>query len=255
MRNPGGRHTVDSVDNALKLLLLFRDNATIRVSAAADHLHVARSTAHRLLTTFVNQGFAVQDTPSRVYRPGPQLMEVGQAALRNLDVRSRARPHLEQLAEETGETVSLLIPERGRVRFVESIESRNTVRVASRFGLDLPAHATSGGKAILARLSLESFAQLYPDEDLARVTEVTVGSRAELLTELDDIRTRGYATNSEESEPGLGAVGVAVCDPSGYPTAAVTVAGPLQRMAGEHLDDVVEAARRCAGRVETSLYG
>lgn len=255
MRNNGGRHTVDSVDNALRLLLLFRDHATIRVSAAADHLNVARSTAHRLLTTFVSQGFAVQDTPSRVYRPGPQLMEVGQAALRNLDVRSRARPHLEQLADETGETVSLLIPERGNVRFVDSIESRNTVRVASRFGLDLPAHATSGGKAILARLSPEAFEELYPHEELSRVTATTITSRARLMTQLDDIRARGYASNSQESEVGLAAIGVAVCDPSGYPTAAVTVAGPVQRMEGDHLTEVIEAAQRCAGRIATSLYG
>lgn len=255
MRNSGGRHTVDSVDNALKLLLLFRDNATIRVSAAADHLNVARSTAHRLLTTFVSQGFAVQDTPSRVYRPGPQLMEVGQAALRNLDVRSRARPHLELLAEETGETVSLLIPERANVRFVDSIESRNTVRVASRFGLDLPAHATSGGKAILARLTPEAFYELYPNEELQRVTAVTVSTRTELLADLEQIRVRGYARNNEESEVGLGAAGVAVCDPSGFPTAAVTVAGPVQRMTSEHLDEVTDALQRCASRIATSLYG
>jgi DNA-binding IclR family transcriptional regulator len=208
-----------------------------------------------LLTTFVNQGFAVQDSPSRAYRPGPQLMEVGQAALRNLDVRGRARPHLEQLADETGETVSLLIPERGNVRFVDSIESRNAVRVASRFGLDLPAHATSGGKAILARLSPEAFDELYPHEELPRVTAATLTTRTQLIAEFDEIRAHGYAINSQESEVGLGAVGVAVCDPSGFPTAAVTVAGPVQRMDGDHLTEVVEAMRRCAGRIATSLYG
>jgi DNA-binding IclR family transcriptional regulator len=255
MANSGGRHTVDSVENALKLLLLFRDNATVRVSAAADHLDVARSTAHRLLTTFVKQGFAVQDSPSRVYRPGPRLMEVGQAAMRNLDVRGRARPHLEQLAVATGETVSLLVPERGNVRFVESIESRSTVRVASRYGLDLPTHATSGGKAILARMSPEALAELYPDEELRTVTAATIGTRTRLLAELDEVRDRGYATNNEESEIGLGAAGVAVCDLSGSPTAAITVAGPVQRMQGDHLADIVTAMRRCATRIATSLYG
>jgi DNA-binding IclR family transcriptional regulator len=255
MANSGGRHTVDSVENALRLLLLFRDNATIRVSVAADHLEVARSTAHRLLTTFVKQGFAVQDTPSRVYRPGPRLMEVGQAALRNLDVRGRARPHLRQLAEETGETVSLLIPERGNVRVVDSIESHSTVRVASRLGLDLPAHATSGGKAILASMPTEAFYELYPGEALPTVTTVTVSTRTRLLAELAGIRDRGYATNNEESEIGLGAAGVAVCDPSGYPTAAIVVAGPVQRMAGDHLAEIIPAMRRCATRIAASLYG
>jgi DNA-binding IclR family transcriptional regulator len=254
MRNTGGRDTVDSVDNALRLLLLFRDNATIRVSFAADHLQVARSTAHRLLATFVQRGFAVQDSPSRAYRPGPRLMEVGQAALRNLNVRSRARPFLEELATETGETVSLLIPECGNVRFVDSIESGNAVRVASRFGLDLPAHATSGGKAILAALSAEAFAELYPNEELSTVTAGTVATRTRLLAELVTIRELGYAVNDQESEVGLGAAGVAVCDPAGTPTAAVAVAGPVQRMAGEHLADVVTALRRCTTRIETTLY-
>lgn len=246
---------MDSVDNALKLLLLFRDHPTIRVSVAADHLQVARSTAHRLLTTFVSQGFAVQDSPSRAYRPGPQLMEVGQAAMQNLDIRSRARPHLEKLADDTGETVSLLIPERGNVRFVDSIESRNAVRVASRFGLDLPAHATSGGKAILASLQPDAFYDLYPTENLPRVTAGTVSTRTQLMAELEEIRACGYALNSQESEVGLGAAGVAVCDPTGRPTAAVAVAGPVQRMEGEHLDNILKAMKHAAARIATSLYG
>jgi IclR family acetate operon transcriptional repressor len=255
MQNSPARPTVDSVDNALRLLLLFRGSPTVRVSDVADHLQVARSTAHRLLMTLVARGFAIQDSPSRVYRPGPQLMEVGLAALASLDIRGRARPHLEALAEETGETASLLIPEQGNVRFVDSIESRNAVRVASRFGMSLPAHATSGGKAILAWLEPAEFDALYPNDELSRVTNSTLSSRADLVAEMAEIRVRGYAFNTQESEVGLGAAGIAVRDPAGRPTAAVTVAGPVQRMEGEHLAVVVSALERAAVAISVSLYG
>jgi IclR family acetate operon transcriptional repressor len=255
MRNSPRRPTVDSVDNALRLLLLFCDSNTLRVSDVADHLNVARSTAHRLLMTMVNRGFAVQDSPSRVYRPGPRLLEVGMAALGSLDIRGRARPFLEQLAADTGETPSLLIQERGNVRFVDSIESTSSIRVASRFGLLLPAHATSGGKAMLACLSPAEVDELYAGKSFERVTASTIRSRKQLDAELAEIREKGYAFNTQESEIGLGAAGMAVRDSSGRPVAAVTVAGPVQRMEGPHLAGIVSALQRAVNGISGALYG
>src|SRR5258708_29133703 len=77
----GPAYRLNSVDHALRLLLLFRSKPSVRVSEVADYLNVARSTAHRLLGMLVHRQFAVQDPATRAYRPGPRLGEVGLAAL------------------------------------------------------------------------------------------------------------------------------------------------------------------------------
>ena len=229
-RPAGPAYRLSSVDHALELLLLFRTKPTLRVSEVADQLDVARSTAHRLLGMLVHRQFAVQDPATRAYRPGPRLVEIGLAAVGALDVRARMRPYLSEIAARTGETVSLLVLEGDLVHFIDSIESPRTVRVGSRFDARMPTHATSAGKAMLAALSVDEVLAIYPNEKLVTATERTIATRTQLLTVLDRVRAAGYAVNLEETETGLGAVGMAVLDTDGRPAAGITVAGPMQRM-------------------------
>ena len=105
------------------------------VTAAADHLGVARSTAHRMLSTLLAEGFIRQDPATKSYLPGRRMLELGLAAVRNLDVRAAARPELEALRDELGETVHLVLLEGRHILFVDSVESTRAVRVGSRVGL------------------------------------------------------------------------------------------------------------------------
>ncbi|GIG91994.1 IclR family transcriptional regulator [Plantactinospora endophytica] len=245
---------IASVDHALRLLLLLKTKPSIRVAEAADELNVARSTAHRLLAMLVYRGFAAQNPTTRAYHPGPVLIEVGMGALSKLDVRRKARPYLERLVATTGETASLQILEGSHVRFVDSVESANAVRVASRAGVSLPAHASSGGKVLLAGMSLEAVQRLYPHEKLEQVTEATNTERSTLFEELAEARAQGYSVNHGESEPGLVAVGVPLPDRSGAPVASLTIAGPTARMGPEGVNRAVEALREAARELSESLY-
>jgi DNA-binding IclR family transcriptional regulator len=249
----GPAYRLHSVDHALLLLLLFRSRPVLRVSEVADHLHVARSTAHRLLGMLVHRQFAVQDPLTRAYKPGPRLVEIGLAAVGALDVRTRMRPYLEQIASATGETVSLLVLDGDEVRFVDSIESQRTVRVGTRHGFHMPAHATSAGKAILALLSIDEVLAIYPAERLAAPTERTLTTRTQLLRELETVRSLGYATNFEESESGLGAVGMVVLDRDQRPAAAFAVAGPLQRMTASYVRAIASDLSRVVAAASSDL--
>jgi DNA-binding IclR family transcriptional regulator len=131
--------------------------------------------------------------------------------------------------------VSLLVMEGDTVHFIDGIESQLTVRVSARIGGRKPAHSTSAGKAILAALPAAEVLALYPDDSLASVTDRTLTNRSSLLAELDQIRADGFATNFEESEGGLGAVGRAVLDADGRPAAGIAVAVPMQRMSREYV--------------------
>jgi len=245
---------IASVDHALRLLLLLRTRPSIRVAEAADELNVARSTAHRLLAMLVYRGFAAQNPSTRAYHPGPVLIEVGVGALSKLDVRRKARPYLERLVATTGETASLQILEGNHVRFVDSVESTNAVRVASRAGVSLPAHASSGGKVLLAGLAPETVQRLYPTERLEQMTDATNTDRAALFEELAEARTQGYSVNHGESEPGLVAVGVPLSDRAGTPIASLTIAGPTARMGPDGVNRAVRALREAAKELGELLY-
>jgi IclR family transcriptional regulator, acetate operon repressor len=239
----GPAYRLQSVDHVLLLLLLFRAKPSLRVSEVADHLRVARSTAHRLLGMLVYRQFAVQDAATKAYLPGPRLVEIGLAAAGALDLRAHMRPYLNDLAAITRETVSLLVLEGDSVHFLESIESQRTVRVSARPDQRVPAHATSGGKAILAALPLAEVHAIYPAERLLTPSDRTIGTRAELLAELARVRAAGFATNFEEREAGLGAVGMAVTGAGGRPAAAFAVAVPMQRLTQAYAGEIARALR------------
>ncbi|HEX5493058.1 MAG TPA: IclR family transcriptional regulator [Mycobacteriales bacterium] len=224
-------YPISSVDNALRLLQLFRERESVRLTEACEFLDVAHSTAHRLLAMLVHHGFVRQDTRTRAYRPGPTLIEIGLAVVQKMDVRSQARPVLERLAGMFDETVHLVTLEGTQARFVDAVEGTRALRVAPRLGALLPAHCTSAGKALLAELPDQDLRELYADPDaLAQQTDRSLATLAQLVAALDEVRSTGYATNYEESEEGVGSVSVALRDGTGAPVAAVAVAVPTYRL-------------------------
>jgi IclR family acetate operon transcriptional repressor len=226
---PAPAYPIESVGNALALLLLYKDRHAIRVAEASDALGVARSTAHRLLAMLQHFGFVRQNARTRAYHAGPALMEIGMAVIAEMDVQAAVRPHLEKLVDELGETAHVCAL-RGRDSvFLGCVESSKALRAGDRTGTALPAYATSAGKALLAALGDDAVRERFPNEILEPLTRRTIRTRSALLAELRRVRERGYATNVDESETGLWAFGRAIRGRGGDVRAAITVSGPAAR--------------------------
>jgi DNA-binding IclR family transcriptional regulator len=116
------------------------------------------------------------------------------------------------------------------------------IRAANRTGTSLPAHATAGGKALLAQLSPERLKSLMSGTRLAALTPKSITSMKALTDELDRIRGRGYAVNDGESEVGLRAVAVPVSGAHSL-EAAITVSGPDSRMSAKRVTEVARIIR------------
>jgi DNA-binding IclR family transcriptional regulator len=250
----GSDSVPSSVANALTLLELIGDQQTIRVSEAAERLGVARSTAHRLLSALRERGFVLQDRPNGVYRPGPVLNEIGLSAIGRIDIRSVARPIMQELSEQTRETVSLTLIEGRNVRFVDCVESPRTVRVGDRTGVVMPAHCTAAGKAILAALPDTELHRRYQDRSLITRTSSSISTWERLEAELALVRRHGYALNEREGEEGVCAVAVAVRDLTDAPLAALAVLLPTSRIGQiDARGDVVPLLDRAAETVQQLL--
>ena len=226
---PKPQYPIESVDNALKVLLLLGERSSLRLTDVSQYLGVATSTAHRLLAMLQYRGFVQQDPKSKAYLPGSALTGVAFSILQRFDFRGAVRPYLEQLNGELRETVHLGMLTGSTVHFVDAIESPQAVRVVSRLGRAMPASSTSTGKALLAELTDEEVEGLYPGDRIEGLTDKSIRSRSELLRQLATIRKRGYATSSEESEAGVSSVAVALPTATG-PRLAINVAAPSSRM-------------------------
>jgi IclR family transcriptional regulator, acetate operon repressor len=250
---PAPGYPIESVSNALKLLLMFRDQQTIRVADAGKALGVARSTAHRLFAMLAYFDFVTQDPVTRAYHAGPALAEVGLAVVGHMDIRAQARSHLIELRDEVNETVHLVRLEGTTVLFLDSIESTRPVRVGSRTGQLMPAHVTSSGRALLAELPVEELRNRYGSDPLPATTEQAFNTLAELEQALDEVRANGYSTSFGESEPDISAVGVAVHDRLGRAVAAISVSAPIDRLNPQRAEQIARAAKHTADAIGATL--
>lgn len=245
----GPAYPIASVNNALLLLLLFREQPRVRLTDACKYLGVAHSTAHRLLAMLAHHGFVQQEPVTRAYIAGPALVEVGLAVVGSLNIREQARPLMEELATELGETVHLGVLEGNQVRYVDGVESERALRVVSRTGTLAPAHCTSLGKALLGLLTDEQVAELYPTsaEPFTARTDRSITSQAKLLKEVAKARERGYAVNSGETEEDVGSVAIAFRDFAGRP-AAIAVAAPSSRLTPQRISRIGELMTEAIAR-------
>ena len=228
--SPVPQYPIESVDNALKLLLLLGEQPQIRLSEATRYLGVASSTAHRLLAMLTYRGFVRQDPVSKAYLPGPSLTGVAFAIFGRMDIQGSAMPVMRGLSDQLRETTHVGMLDGANVRFVAAVEGPAAVRVGSRLGRTMPAHCTSTGKVMLAQLSPPELHAVLPDEQLERITARSIGSRAELEAELSGIRERGYAISNEESEEGVVSVGVPIPTRAPGVRLALNAAAPRHRL-------------------------
>jgi IclR family acetate operon transcriptional repressor len=249
-------YPIASVDNALRLLLMFRSQQRVRLSEASEFLGVAHSTAHRLLAMLSYHDFVRQEPAARTYVPGPALVDVGLAAVRNMDIRALARPLLEQLTKSLGETTHVVQLEGGMARYLDAVESPLALRVTARTGNLQYAHCTASGKALLAALSSEALRTLLPPgARLPAQTPRSITSRRELEQQLATVRELGYAVNAEESEEGVLSIAVAVRGPGGAPAAALAVSAPIGRVNDQKRAEIVHQLHVAAQQLGRDLGG
>ena len=247
-------YLIGSVDSALRLLLLFGERRRIRVAEAADELGVARSTAHRLLQMLLLHGFVRQEPETKAYTAGSAWATMGLQGVRDLDIRTVARPALQDLVDAVGETAQLLaVQPGGEVVCLDAIDGPLMVRAVARLGAVLPAHGTAGGRALLAGLPSERIDELYPGKKIPGATQGRIRTRAALDSELARIRERGYAYQRDEFEPGVSAIAAPIRGSSGASGFAIDVIMPSDRLDDEHVEEIATKVVDAAGRVAARL--
>jgi IclR family transcriptional regulator, acetate operon repressor len=240
-------YIIESLDTGLRLMRLFLTHDTLSVTDAARELEVARSTAHRVLSTLESRGFATRDTSGRGYSAGPELVALGRPAGYGPEIRARLQVVLDAAAAATGETIGVAALIGDQVITTDGRESPHSVRAVLDTGRAHPAHATAAGKVLLAQLTTEQVRALYPEDRLPGVTSRTLTSRTALLSELAGIRALGRADSVGESARGLTTVAVPLVGSSWRDRLALTASMPTDRGGEPELVRHAVALRRAAG--------
>lgn len=246
--------TLSSVSNAARLLKEFgRGQRELGVTDLSRRLGIGKSTAHRLLNTLTEERLLEQDPETGLYRLGLIMHELGANVQASLDIHTAASPVMDQLRNITQETIQIAVLDGREVVYVERRESPQTIRLFGRIGHRNDAHCTSTGKVLLAYLSSAELDAILLGWKLPKRTTHTVPDHAKLRAQLEQVRRQGYAENINESELGVASIAAPIRDFRGNVVAALSVAGPVQRLDGASLRrfnrHVIEAAAAISRRL------
>jgi DNA-binding IclR family transcriptional regulator len=250
-RNPVGR--------AFRILLWMaaRADGPWGVREIAKGVEMNPSTVHRLLGLLEEEGLVRQDDPGGGYDVGSELLRLAWTASGTHPIRSAALPHLQVLAQASGETVSfgLYDPVRRQTFVLAVVESDAPVRYVSKLHEWRDLHTGASGRAVMAFLPDDERRAVIERTRLAPVTEHTITSAEELERVLADVRERGYAFSQEERR--LGGIGIAapVFGPGGQVVAEVGVSIPTQRFVAADEQRLARLVLACAGRIGEEIGG
>ncbi len=230
-------YTIQSVSHALDILESFtRNEDELGVTSLSKKLGLHKNNVFRLLATLEHRGYIEQNHLTENYRLGPKTLQLGSIFIEQRECRRQARPVLEGLMADSGETAVVAVLRGNKVIYMDSVETDRTVRAVSRIGAMLPAYCTAVGKIQLAQLTAEDVERMYAESELLAVTPKTITSRAALAAELKKAMERGYALENEEAELEVSGIAAPVRDFSKKVIAAVGIVAPASRLTRERIE-------------------
>jgi IclR family KDG regulon transcriptional repressor len=243
-------YRVQVLDRALAALeVLAARSSECSLVEICTTLKLHKSTAHRLMMVLEQHRLVDKNPDTGRYRLGLKLFEFGSKAIGALDLRRHAKPYLDRLQRDLGETVFFCLLDDGQVFYIEKIESQQSVRTGCTVGSRAPAYCTAVGKAMLAELTEAEVNEIIRRWGLKAITPNTITTASALKAELRTIRSRGYAIDNEEKEPGLRCVSAAVRGDSGKLLAALSVSGPAFRLTKDRVPEIGKAVMQAAGEL------
>lgn len=243
----------EATARAASLLLLFLSGeSSLGVSAIAREMNLAKSVVHRMLQTFVAQGFLTRRPETRTYSLGPAIAALGAAALRSSSLRAAARPALSKLRSATNETVTLCtIIDTQRV-FIDQLETPHEMKISVALGRQYPLTAGATGRVLLAHLSDSKREQILESER-AKNPEVTAPTAEALRADCRRIQIQGFAVSQGERQSGAASVASPIFNFDGEVVGAITVCGPTTRLPLERLEGLGSSLLAASQEVSAKL--
>ena len=219
---------VGVLDKSVTILAALAERGPMSLAGLVDATGLSRPTAHRLAAALEAHRLVGRDGAGR-YRLGLRVLAWAGAVSAEFGLAEAARPVLEALRDETGESAQLFVRDGDSRLCVAASERPSGLRDTVPVGAVLPIDRGSGGKVLLAYAA-----------------DVAAGFGAD-PAELETIRRRGWAASVAEREEGVCSVSAPVLDSAGRIHAALGISGPINRLGrqpGRHLSAPVVAAAR-----------
>jgi IclR family acetate operon transcriptional repressor len=216
------------------------------LAVISSDLAMNKSTVYRFLFSLAEHGYVRQDTSTGQYSLGAKVIWLASKFLESVEIRRIARPTLERLSSITGETIHLGLLDGFEILYVDKVDGRGAVRMASRIGSRLPVHCTALGKVLYSALPESEWEAYVSGDRLTARTSETITEPEVFYDELRKVQEQGYAIDNCENENGIRCVAAPIRDHAGRSRVALSISGWTQTMTLEKVQSLVPLVTQAA---------
>ncbi|WP_137287687.1 IclR family transcriptional regulator [Halorussus salinisoli] len=252
-KESGGRE-IKAVKKSCKILQTIKEREGATLSELTEEIDLSVGTIHTHLTTLENFGLVVEK--DKGFALSYQFIIYGEHVRNHSRLYNAAKEEVDNVAEETGEIVHLMVEHNGREVSLYETWGDNAVATDYRTLMQEELeylHCTASGKTILAHLPDSKVAKIIGDHGLTKMTDNTIVDREELLDNLEEVRDRGYALNYEEEVSGIRAVGVPIFKEEEI-LGSISISAPTARMQdSKFTEDYPQILKQAANIIEINI--
>lgn len=233
-----GLHIIEAVSNGKRVM-----------PEISEVTGIAFSTAYRLASSLVAMGY-LRFEPRRGYFLGRKLMELGFAAYRESDLRQIARPFLESLAKQTGDTVHLAVLEDEAVVYLDKINGSRPVEVSSKIGGRKPICSTGVGKSLVLTQGSGKWREHFKREYRGNNLELDLNGWLALMEEYS---STGFSLDLGEDDLSIRCVAAPVFDGNMSVVAAISVTSTVEYTDKRRLLTLAPEVQKVAQEISRGL--
>lgn len=242
-----------AVDKALVVLNCvgrLSSQGEVRMADLVEASGLQRAVVHRSLVSLKNYGLVKQD--GHGFQLGGKILELASFAFSNMDIRRLAKPIMQQFSDLTAQTIHLALRDHLEVVYIDKIESRQEIVLASAIGWRGDVHCTALGKAMLA-YSEQSVREAMYAKALVKKTDQTLTVKEQLEAELTTVRECGYAIDDRENENEIRCVAVPILDQQGLAIAGISVSGTVTQVTMEKAHQYGQLLAQACAKLSAEL--
>jgi DNA-binding IclR family transcriptional regulator len=244
--------TVKATETTLDILDALRRLDGAGVTELSNHVDCSKAAIHHHLQTLRKQRYVVKE--GTTYYLGLRFLGLGGRAVSRAEIYRFGKGEVDDLAEATGETVQVVVEERGKGVYIYQSTGGERESVDTYLGMEVDLHSTAAGKCILAHRGAEYVSAVIDAYGMQSNTPNTITETGTLLDELEDVRETGIAFDDEEHIRGIRCVAAPVTSPQGALLGAVSLSAPVERMDDERFRTTVpNEVQNAVGIIEANI--
>ncbi|MEH7616284.1 IclR family transcriptional regulator [Cytobacillus firmus] len=246
-----GKSLLQSVQNGLSIIKLFtKDKPLWGITEISRELNVPKSSVSRLVADLTEEGYL--EKSGKKYHLGLTLLYLAGVLTTHLEIHREAAAPLNSLVNRIGETAHISVLEGDRIIYLLKTECKHPVRLFSYIGKDNPAVCTSSGLVLLAHQPMEKTIEVI-GKGLPQMGPNSFTNQEELLQEIQYIKEKGFAICIDVLHTDAVSIAAPVKDYTGKVIAAVSAAGPRQRISESKMMEIVLEITKTAETISKRL--